>query len=215
MGVDHFDFTAWRKCYDQVLLYENDKLLTEASPQGEYELRKEIAEYVLQARGVHCNMDRIVIGGGVQVLLGLLSFCFGDEYSKHRPWRIRGLPSAACFQRFIIWISAHSIPVKRVFGLMKSKARFAMSARLTISDGCDYAGQWRVELLRGPLPWRGLSLKRSPRVKDIRKPVPSLQDGFGDRVLFRLVFHHFAALRTYQLYDFAGTLLSSISRVHG
>ena len=73
INEDNFNFNIWKKYYNEVLTYENLKLLKEGLPQGEYELRKEIAEYVYRARGVHGNPARMIIGAGVQVLLGILS----------------------------------------------------------------------------------------------------------------------------------------------
>lgn len=48
---------------------ENRHLLLAGNQQGEYELRKEICQYLFQARGVHCSPEQIVIGAGLEILL--------------------------------------------------------------------------------------------------------------------------------------------------
>ncbi len=67
-----FSFAAWKKSYNRVLLYQSKKLIQHGSPQGEIELRQELSKYVYRSRGVKCTFDQIIIGAGVQVLLGIL-----------------------------------------------------------------------------------------------------------------------------------------------
>jgi GntR family transcriptional regulator/MocR family aminotransferase len=191
MGVDHFDFTTWRKCYDQVLLYENDKLLTEASPQGEYELRKEIAEYVLQARGVHCNMDRIVIGAGVQVLLGLLSVLLREMNIRSIAVENPGFTEVRhVFKDYYldikpIPITGHGLHMKE---LMKSKARVCyVSPTHQYPTGAIMPVSGRVELLRWAASVDGFIIEDDydSELRYSGRPVPSLQGlDSGDRVIF-------------------------------
>ncbi len=68
-----FDNITWRKCYNEILLYQNKKLLVEGELQGELALREQIARYVYNSRGVKCSPSQIVIAAGVQVLIAILS----------------------------------------------------------------------------------------------------------------------------------------------
>lgn len=72
-GVDaeSFDLSLWRR-YMKSALRRNEELLFYGEPQGEYELRKEIAAYVRQSRNCVCSERNIVIGAGVQTLLHIL-----------------------------------------------------------------------------------------------------------------------------------------------
>lgn len=70
---DNFDFNLWKKYINQIFNYETQKLYTVTHAQGELELRKEIIKYVRRSRGVSGSIDRIIIGGGVQYLLNILS----------------------------------------------------------------------------------------------------------------------------------------------
>ncbi len=67
-----FDFIKWKKCINNVLMYESDELLSEASVQGEVQLRKELSTYVYRSRGVKCHPDQIVISAGTQQIMGIL-----------------------------------------------------------------------------------------------------------------------------------------------
>lgn len=86
-GVDaeSFNMDIWRR-YVKSALRQTEKLLFYGEPQGEYELRKEIAKYARETRNCVCTEENIVIGAGVQTLLNVLcpllknkkSVCFDD-----------------------------------------------------------------------------------------------------------------------------------------
>lgn len=90
-GVDSesFNMDIWRR-YVKSALRQTEKLLFYGEPQGEIELRREIAKYVQESRNCVCNEENIVIGAGVQALLNILcpllksrkSVCFDDENYK-------------------------------------------------------------------------------------------------------------------------------------
>lgn len=69
--AESFNMNIWRR-YMKSALRHNEQLLFYGEPQGEYELRCEIAKYVRETRNCVCNENNIVIGAGVQVLLGVL-----------------------------------------------------------------------------------------------------------------------------------------------
>ena len=72
-GVDSesFNMDIWRR-YVKSALRQTEKLLFYGEPQGELELRQEIARYVSESRNCVCNEENIVIGAGVQTLLNIL-----------------------------------------------------------------------------------------------------------------------------------------------
>ena len=72
-GVDaeSFDMNIWRR-YIKSALRHSEELLFYGEPQGEYELRCEIAKYARQTRNCVCDENSIVIGAGVQTLLNIL-----------------------------------------------------------------------------------------------------------------------------------------------
>ena len=61
----------WRR-YMKSALRQEDRLLSYALNQGEYDLRQEIATYVRKNRNIICSADDVVIGAGFQNLLQIL-----------------------------------------------------------------------------------------------------------------------------------------------
>ena len=86
-GVDaeSFNMDIWRR-YLKSALRQNERLLFYGDPQGEYDLRCEIAKYAREKRNCVCTEENIVIGAGVQTLLNILcplikskkTVCFDD-----------------------------------------------------------------------------------------------------------------------------------------
>lgn len=79
VGVDlnSFPYSAWRKLSRNILMEDNKKFFQLGDPQGEYELRCSIADYLHQARGVLAEPEQIVIGAGNDFLLLLLCSMLG------------------------------------------------------------------------------------------------------------------------------------------
>ncbi|MFZ5944943.1 MAG: PLP-dependent aminotransferase family protein [Bacillota bacterium] len=69
---DSFDFQIWKRYLNKAINQENSRFLTYGSHQGELELRIELAKYLHHSRGVICTPQQLVIGSGVQTLLGIL-----------------------------------------------------------------------------------------------------------------------------------------------
>lgn len=72
-GVDEesFDLSLWRR-YVKSALRQTERLLNYGEPQGERELREEIALFARENRNCVCTAPNIVIGAGVQSLLHVL-----------------------------------------------------------------------------------------------------------------------------------------------
>ena len=69
IDTSSFPFHEWRKLAKQFVAEEKQELLLLGSPKGEYELQKEIANYLYHARGVICAPEQIIIGAGIEILL--------------------------------------------------------------------------------------------------------------------------------------------------
>lgn len=87
VDLTHFPFKLWRQLTMKSLAAEQEELLLYGDSQGEVELRKYIANYLYQSRGVECSEDQIVIGAGTQYLLSLLCKMIGKEavYGMEEP----------------------------------------------------------------------------------------------------------------------------------
>ncbi len=79
IDLEHFPSKVWRKLSSQSFNKELDQLYLNGDSQGELELRKSIAEYLFQSRGVYCLPEQIVIGAGTQYLLTMLCSLIGRD----------------------------------------------------------------------------------------------------------------------------------------
>lgn len=79
IDLTHFPFKLWRQLTLKSLAHEQDHLLLYGPSQGELELRKYIARYLYQSRGVECSENQIIIGAGTQYLLSMLCKIIGRE----------------------------------------------------------------------------------------------------------------------------------------
>ena len=76
-----FPYEIWRKLTMQTLYSDQSHLLLNGDPQGEISLRRLIAEYLYQSRGVRCSAEQIVIGAGTQYIISLLCCMIGRQLS--------------------------------------------------------------------------------------------------------------------------------------
>lgn len=67
-----FPFRTWGRIQKE-LLYASPELLSHGHRQGDEDLRRAITEYLHAYRGVECSPEQVVVGAGVEYLLGLLA----------------------------------------------------------------------------------------------------------------------------------------------
>lgn len=77
VDTSSFPFQVWRKLNRNVLLDDREDLLLSGDGQGDLGLRKAIAGYLHQARGVNCSAENIIIGAGNEYLEILLAQILG------------------------------------------------------------------------------------------------------------------------------------------
>lgn len=69
---DSFPFVTWTKLMRETMSDEQKKLMVSSPSTGIYELRKAIADYLFQFRGMKVSADRIIIGAGTEYLYSLI-----------------------------------------------------------------------------------------------------------------------------------------------
>ena len=72
-----FPARSWGRIQKE-LLYQRPELLQRGEMQGDADLRGEIAHYLSDYRGVECTPEQIVVGAGIEYLLGCVAHLFGD-----------------------------------------------------------------------------------------------------------------------------------------
>ena len=87
VDANFFPFPTWAKISREILHNRNRSLLRAVDPRGYYPLRKAIADYVHQYRGVNCTPEQIIIGAGSEYLLGLAVQLLGrkSRYAVENP----------------------------------------------------------------------------------------------------------------------------------
>ncbi|WP_369899955.1 PLP-dependent aminotransferase family protein [Bacillus manliponensis] len=80
IDTDSFPLSTWRKIMSHSFLQYESELFTNEDPQGEWQLRNEISQYLYKARGVCSTPNQIIIGAGTQQLLSLLIQLFPNHY---------------------------------------------------------------------------------------------------------------------------------------
>ena len=90
-GVDPglFPFRTWARLQKE-LLYSSPQLLTHGDAQGDPELRQALADYLEEYRGVRCSAEQVVVGAGLEYLLGLLAPLLPGKTAVENP----GYPQA-------------------------------------------------------------------------------------------------------------------------
>lgn len=80
-GVDMhtFPFTTWRKLNKEVINEYDKELLQLGDSQGHDSLRRSIAGYLHQSRGVNCSPGQIIISSGTEFLMQILIQLFGRQ----------------------------------------------------------------------------------------------------------------------------------------
>ena len=73
ININDFPFSIWTKLMRSSLRDRQTLLLEPVHPQGDPNLRQEIAHYLHQFRNMTVSPDQIIIGAGAEYLLGLIS----------------------------------------------------------------------------------------------------------------------------------------------
>src|SRR3954471_9120351 len=106
-AVDEFPIAIWERLRAQVLAKKGANLLRYGSNRGDADLRKEVAAYLCDFRGAHCNSDQILIVAGMQqamLIAALAVLDRGDgawieDPGFHQARRVFALAEAAIVPR--------------------------------------------------------------------------------------------------------------------
>ncbi|WP_298731452.1 PLP-dependent aminotransferase family protein [uncultured Subdoligranulum sp.] len=78
IDTDLFPARSWGRIQKE-MLYQRPELLQRGEMQGDEALRLQIARYLSAYRGVDCTPEQIVIGAGIEYLLGCLAHLFAGS----------------------------------------------------------------------------------------------------------------------------------------
>ncbi|WP_172251071.1 PLP-dependent aminotransferase family protein [Saccharibacillus deserti] len=188
IDTDHFPFKAWRTLAARSLSAENAHLLLYGEARGEMDLRKQIAKYVYQARGVSCRPEQIVVGAGTPYLLDLLRRLIGDggRYAMEDPGYLRARRVLEESGRSVLSIplDEHGIRVDRLAAAGANTVYVTPSHQFPL--GMIMPAARRLELIQWARE-RGGTILEDDYDSEFRyegRPVPSLHslDPYGNTV---------------------------------
>jgi GntR family transcriptional regulator/MocR family aminotransferase len=76
---DAFPFSVWTRLLREIMAEDGEKLMTRSQAAGVPELRKAVADYLYQFRGMEVDADQIIIGAGTEYLYGLIIQILGYD----------------------------------------------------------------------------------------------------------------------------------------
>lgn len=195
-GVDlkSFPYRIWRKLSKECLLDDRAEVFRLGHPQGEYELRRAICNYIHQARGVNCRPEQIIVGAGNDYLLMLLSTVLGQNHkvalenpSYKQAYRLfRNLSYDVC----TIDVDAKGMDIQK---LIESKANIAfVMPSHQYPLGIVMPVQRRMSLLSWANEQEGRYIIEDDYDSEFRykgKPIPALQGyDHNDKVIYMGTF---------------------------
>ncbi|SFE94289.1 GntR family transcriptional regulator / MocR family aminotransferase [Paenibacillus algorifonticola] len=202
VDAEHFPFATWRKLSNLSMQLDQRDLIAYGDPLGEPGLRVEIANYLYSSRGVNCSPDQIMIGAGVQYLLGVLSRLIGganNGMAMEEPGYdgVRTIFSHHGFHIYPIPLETDGLNIRKLY---ESKSRIVY---ITPSHQFPYGMVMplpkRMQLLKWATDQNGIIIEDDydSEFRYVGKPIPSLQS---------LDTHH----RTVYLGTFSKCLLPSL-----
>lgn len=105
VDVSAFPYASWAKLYKEVV-YNSPELLQRGEPQGEPALREALARLLSEYRGVRCASEQVVVGSGMETLMGQLITLFGPDavYAMEDPGYPAMERSLSARGRAIRWV---------------------------------------------------------------------------------------------------------------
>lgn len=190
IDVESFPQSAWRKVSKNILLEESQNFFQLGAPNGEYQLRKTIAEYLHQARGVNCTASQVIVGAGNDYLLMLLCAICGRDLTiaMENPTYMKAYRILKMLARDMVTVPMDQEGI-RVDKLRQSGANLAyVMPSHQYPLGTVMPIKRRMELLRWAMEQEGRYIIEDDYDSEFRykgKPIPSLQ-GYdsGGKVIY-------------------------------
>ena len=108
-----FPARSWGRIQKE-LLYQAPELLQRGPMQGDEDLRAEIARYLAAYRGVVCTPEQVIVGAGIEYLLGCVAHLFaGSAAAVENPGysRTRTILENSGIPCRLVDIDCHGLPV--------------------------------------------------------------------------------------------------------
>ncbi|MBG9828670.1 PLP-dependent aminotransferase family protein [Bacillus wiedmannii] len=185
---ENFPLKKWRMITNKII--KDSSMFSYGEKQGDIKLRKALADYLFQSRGVNTSTEQIIIGSSTQHLLLLLSLMLKQDYNYLAVEDPRYNMARELFflQSFII----DPIPVKergiQVDLLLKSPSRLLyVTPTHHFPYGVTIPVNERLKLIEWAKKMEGYIIEDDydSEFRYIHQPIPSLQSlDSNDRVVY-------------------------------
>ena len=182
IDTELFPARSWGRIQKE-LLYQAPELLQRGAMQGDEDLRAQIAAYLGAYRGVCCTPGQVVVGAGVEYLLGCLAHLFaGSVAAVENPGyqRARTVLENSGIPCRLVDIDRHGLPAA---GLVKSGANLCyVTPSHHFPTGVTMPAPRRAQLLAWAGQQAGRYILEDDYDSEFRfdtRPLPSLQGMAG------------------------------------
>lgn len=188
-----FPARSWGRIQKE-LLYQAPELLQRGPMQGDEDLRAEIARYLAAYRGVVCTPEQVIVGAGIEYLLGCVAHLFaGSVAAVENPGysRTRTILENSGIPCRLVDIDRHGLPVA---GLEESGANLCyVTPSHHFPTGVTMPAPRRAQLLAWAAAAPGRYILEDDYDSEFRfstRPLPSLQGmaGQGGPVVYLTTF---------------------------
>jgi GntR family transcriptional regulator/MocR family aminotransferase len=185
-----YNIKAWKNIINSIINEEFESILSYGDSQGEYELRCELAKYIYENRGVHCQPNQIVVGAGTQYCLNLICQMLRENFNSigmEEPGSnyIRYIFERNKFSIEPIGVSEDGLDVKQLEN-SKCKITFVTPSH-QFPKGVIMSAKNRLQLLNWAQNNNGIIIEDDydSEMRFVGKPIPSLKslDKF-DKVIY-------------------------------
>lgn len=185
-----FDIATWKRIFNSILNEEADDLLSYGDPQGDYQLREQIAKYIYENRGASCHPSQIIVGAGTQYCLSFLCQMLRlnyDTVGMEDPGsdKFRFIFDRYQFQIKPIAVHDHGIDIKELEE-SKSKIVFVTPSH-QFPKGIVMSASNRLQLLNWAQNNNGIIIEDDydSEMRFSGKPIPSLKSlDKNDKVIY-------------------------------
>ncbi len=176
----HFPYNEWRKIARQVIVPEESDIFNSGDRKGDIGLRKILATYLHDSRGVNASPDQIILGAGNESLLMLLNTLINKDsvFAMENPSYKKSYTILKGLGRQVapVELDAYGISIDE---LEKSKADIAyVTPSHQYPTGIIMSIKRRLELIAWTARAEGRYIIEDDYDSEFRykgKPVPSLQ----------------------------------------
>lgn len=190
MLVDNFPFSTWTKLTKETLSESTQKLMKRSPSIGLIELRKAIANYLYQFRGMEIHPDQIVVGAGTEYLYSLLIQLLGKDkvFATEDPGyqKIKKIYTSFNVETKVLEMDEEGILVKDLYESDVDILHISPSHHFP--SGIIMPIGRRLEILKWALDKDGRYIIEDEYDSEFRmsgKPIPSLQSiDINDKVIY-------------------------------